>query len=181
MNKQTRLTPTSRWRERLVRLANDTKWGEHLAYWVGKAAGGLQLRMEKLSPAGEIPWTPLRRPIAHATVAVITTGGVHLCIDEQFDLKTDASFRTIPRSASSADLCITHEHYDRRDALRDLNLIFPLERLLELEAAGIVGRVADVHYGFGFVHDPRDLLVSGRQVGKLLALAGVDIVILVPA
>ena len=181
MNKQTRLTPTSRWRERLVRLANDTKWGEHLAYWVGKAAGGLQLRMEKLSPAGEIPWTPWRRPIAHATVAVITTGGVHLCIDEQFDLKTDASFRTIPRSASSADLCITHEHYDRRDALRDLNLIFPLERLLELEAAGIVGRVADVHYGFGFVHDPRDLLVSGRQVGKLLALAGVDIVILVPA
>ena len=181
MNKQTRLTPISRWRERLVRLANDTKWGEHLAYWVGKVAGGLQLRLEKLSPVDEDPWTPLKRLIAQATVAVITTGGVHLCIDEPFDLQTDASFRAIPRSASSADLCITHEHYDRRDALRDLNLIFPLERLLELEAAGIVGRVADVHYGFGFVHDPRDLLVSGRQVGKLLALAGVDIVILVPA
>jgi D-proline reductase (dithiol) PrdB len=181
MNKQTRLTPISRWRERLVRLANDTKWGEHLAYWVGKAAGGLQLRLEKLSPADEDPWTPLRQPIAKATVAVITTGGVHLCIDKPFDLKTDASFRAIPRSASSVDLCITHEHYDRRDALRDLNLIFPLERLLELEAAGIVGRVADVHYGFGFVQDPRDLLVSGHKVGNLLALSGVDLVILVPA
>jgi D-proline reductase (dithiol) PrdB len=165
----------------MVRLANDTEWGEHFAYWVGKAAGGLQLRLEKLRSAGEIPWTPLRRPIAQATVAVITTGGVHLCIDKPFNLKTDASFRAIPRSASSADLCITHEHYDRRDALRDLNLIFPLERLLEMEAADIVGRVADVHYGFGFVHDPRDLLVPGRQVGKLLAQAGVDFVILVPA
>jgi hypothetical protein len=65
--------------------------------------------------------------------------------------------------------------------LRDLNLIFPLERLLELETAGIVGRVADVNYGFGFVQNPRDLLVSGRQVGKLLAQVGVDLVILVPA
>ena len=39
-----------------------------------------------------------------------------LYIDEPFDLKTDASFRAIPRSASNADLCITHEHYDHRDA-----------------------------------------------------------------
>ncbi len=181
MNEQERLTPISRWRELLVRLANDTEWGENLAYWVGKAAGGLQLRLEKLRPAGEIPWTPLRRPIEQATVAVITTGGVHLCSDEPFDLKTDASFRAIPRSTISADLCITHEHYDRRDAVRDLNLIFPLERLLELEAAGIVGRVADVHYGFGFVDDPRDLLVPGHRVGELLAQAGADLVILVPA
>lgn len=181
MNEQERMTPTSRWRERLVRLANDTEWGEHLAYWFGKAAGGLQLRLEKLRPAGEIPWTPLRRPIAQSTVACVTTGGVHLCSDKPFDLRTDASFRAIPRSASSADLCITHEHYDRRDALSDLNLIFPLERLLELEAAGIIGRVADVNYGFGFVHDPRDLIAPGRQVGKLLAQAGVDFAILVPA
>jgi len=71
--------------------------------------------------------------------------------------------------------------YDHRYASRDLNLIFPLERLLELEAAGVIGRVADVHYGFGFVQDPRDLLPLGRQVGKLLAQVGVDLVILVPA
>jgi D-proline reductase (dithiol) PrdB len=155
--------------------------GKHLAYWVGKAAGGLQLRLERLRPAGEIPWTPLRRPIAQATVAVITTGGVHLCSEEPFNLKTDATFRAIPRNSSSADLCITHEHYDRRDALRDLNLIFPLERLLELEAEGIISRVADVNYGFGFVQDPHDLLAPGHQVGTLLAQGEVDLVILVPA
>ena len=181
MNEQTRLTPMSRWRERLVRLTNDTQWGKHFAYWLGKTTGSLQLRLEKLRPAGEIPWTPLRRPIAQATVAVIATGGVHLCSDAPFDLKKEASFRAIPRNASSADLCITHETYDRRDASRDLNLIFPLERLLELEAAGVIGRAADVHYGFGLVQDPRDLLALGRQVGKLLAQAGVDLAILVPA
>jgi len=56
MNEHKRLTPTSRWRERLLRLANDTRWGEHLAYWVGKVAGGLQLRLEKLRPSNAIPW-----------------------------------------------------------------------------------------------------------------------------
>lgn len=181
MNEQTRLTPMGRWRERLVRLTNDKQWGKRFAYWVGKTTGSLQLRLKQLRPADEIPWTPLRRPIAQATVAVIATGGVHLCRDEPFDLKAAPSFRAIPRTASRADLCITHATYDRRDASRDLNLVFPVERLLELEAAGVIGRVADIHYGFGFVQDPRDLLPLGRQVGKLLAQAGVDLAVLVPA
>lgn len=181
MNDETRLTPISRRRERAVRLANDTEWGKRLAYWLGKVLGGWQLRLEKLRPSAEIPWTPLKRPLAQATVAVITTGGVHLCADKPFDLKTDATFRAIPRSARNEDLCITHEHYDRRDALRDLNLVLPLERLCELEAAGIIGRVADVNYGFGFVQDPRDLLAPGRKLGELLARAHVDLAILVPA
>jgi D-proline reductase (dithiol) PrdB len=181
MNERTHLTPMSRCHERLVRLTNDTPWGKRAYYWFGKTIGGLQLRFEKLRPAGEIPLTPLRRPIAQTTVALIATGGVHLCRDAPFDLKVAASFRAIQRDASSTELCITHGAYDSRDALRDLNLVFPLERLLELEMAGVIGRVADVHYGFGFVQDPRDLLALGRQLGKLLAQAGVDLAVLVPA
>jgi hypothetical protein len=56
-----------------------------------------------------------------------------------------------------------------------------LERLLELETEGVIGRVADVHYGFGFTHDPLDLLAPGHNVGSLLAQAGVHLVVLVPA
>src|SRR5205823_13649111 len=85
-------------------------------------------------------------PVAQATIAIVSTAGVHLCSDKPFDLETDASFRIIPRTASSTQVCLTHEHYDRRDALRDLNLVFPLERLIELEAEGTIGRVANVHY-----------------------------------
>jgi D-proline reductase (dithiol) PrdB len=180
MNKHIRVTPTSRVREYLVRLANDTEWGERLGRWIGKVAGGIQLRLQVKS-SDEIPWTPLKRPLAEATVAIVTTGGVHCCADTPFNLASDASFRAIPRTATSAELCITHEHYDRRDAARDLNLIFPLERLLELEVEGVVGRVADVHYGFGFVRDPHDLLAPGHKVGTLLEEAHVDLVVLVPA
>ena len=169
MNNHTRVTSVNRLREYLVRLANDKGWGQHLAYWIGKAAGGLQFRW-MIRSTDTIPWTPLKRPLAEATVAIVATGGVHCCADTPFDLASDASFRAIPRTAPSADLCITHEHYDRRDAARDLNLIFPLERLLELETEGIIGRVADVHYSFGFTRNPQDLLPPGHKVGTLLGL-----------
>ncbi len=175
-----RVTPTNRVREFGVRLANDTEWGKNLAYWIGKVLGGLQLRLIMKSPQ-DIPWTPLKRPLSQATVALVTTGGVHCCSDKPFDITSDASFRTIPRTATSDELCITHEHYDRRDASRDLNLIFPLERLLELEAEGVVGHVADIHYAFGFTHNPLELLPYGHKVGTLLAQEQVDLVVLVPA
>lgn len=181
MNEHNRLTPISRRRDFAVRLVNDTAWGERFGRWLGKVLGGLQLRFEKIQPSNDIPWVPLKRPLREATVAIVSTAGLHLCSDTPFDLKTDATFRLIPRTADNAEFCITHEHYDRRDALRDPNLIFPLERLLELEAEGVIGHVADVNYGFGFTKDPLDLIVPGRKVGLLLAQADVDLVVLVPA
>lgn len=181
MKNDPRITPASnRWREWAVRKVNDTAWARNFGYWMGKAPGLLQLHWRVRKPR-DIPWTPLKRPLAQATVALLTTGGVHLCTDTPFILKSDASYRLIPRAAVSADLCITHEHYDRRDAARDLNLIFPLERLLELEAQGIVGHVAETHYGFGFVDNPHDLLSPGHEVGRKLVQARVDLALLVPA
>ncbi len=182
MNKERdpRITPASPFREWAMRISHDKTWGERLARWIGKSPGRVQLRW-RVGKLKDIPWTPLKKPLAEATVALVSTGGVHLCADRPFVLKSDATFRTIPRTATSADLCITHEHYDRRDAARDLNLIFPLQRLLELEAEGIVGRVAETHYGFGFVDNPHDLLAPGHKVGTLLAQAHVELVLLVPA
>jgi len=182
VNKNVRITlSTNRLREFLVRWANDNELGERIARWTGHVPGILQLRLLRMIPSDEIPWTPLKRPLAEASVAIVTTSGVHCCSDKPFNTHGDASFRAIPRTVTSEDLCITHERYDRRDVMRDLNLVFPLERLLELETEGIVGHVAEVHYTFGFTHDPRELLSAGHKVGTLFAREHVDLVIFVPA
>ena len=180
-NKDTRLTPIKWRRERFLPLTTDTIWGQRFAYWLGKTLGGLEFRLKRVPTSQDIPWVPLRRPLAEATVALVTTGGVHPCSEKPFNLRSDASFRVIPRTTLPNELCITHEHYDRRDAAADLNLVFPLERLLALEARGIIGQVAHDHYGFGFVEKPRELLAPGHQVGVMLAQAHVDLAILVPA
>jgi D-proline reductase (dithiol) PrdB len=164
---------------------------EHFARWLsaserGQAVGRrlsktIALPQLKRLSTGAIPWTPLRRPIAEATVAIVTTSGVHLRRDTPFTLSGDASFRIIPRDATAADLAISHQAYDRTDALRDINLVFPLERLRELAAEGIIGRVADEHFGFGLNGSAKELLAPGRAVGRRLAGAHVDLALLVPA
>jgi D-proline reductase (dithiol) PrdB len=175
-----RSTPIGAIAERALRLTNDTARGQALAHWLGKTLGGVQLRLLRRS-FSDIPWTPLRRPIAESTVALVSTGGVHLRIDPPFDLNGDGSFRVIPRAATAGDLQISHRAYDRRDALQDINLVFPLPRLRELEADGVIGRLAEEHYGFGLAPKPGEVMASGREVGRRLRAAGVDLALLVPA
>ncbi|MBF0292595.1 MAG: hypothetical protein HQK86_10620, partial [Nitrospinae bacterium] len=97
------------------------------------------------------PWTPVVKPLSEMTVALITTAGVHLKTDRPFDMNNksgDGSFRVINSSVAPDNLTITHDYYDHSDADRDVNIVFPLERLRELAAEGVIGAVAKRHYGF---------------------------------
>src|SRR5207244_11884437 len=60
------------------------------------------------------PWTPLRRPVASATVALVATGGVHLRTDPPFNPHGDGGFRAIPRTAEPGDLQITQDRKSTR-------------------------------------------------------------------
>src|SRR5207249_2366842 len=66
-----------------------------------------------------------------------------------FDMENprgDASFREIPGDVAASQLMITHDYYDHAAADRDVNTVFPLERLRELAPLGV--RVAPRHFGF---------------------------------
>ncbi|MBI3637717.1 MAG: hypothetical protein HY216_16110 [Candidatus Rokubacteria bacterium] len=98
-----------------------------------------------------VPWTAVTRPLAGSRATLITTGGVHLAADAPFDMSDpdgDASFRVIPAPAAMADLRITHDYYDHRDADRDPNIVFPLERFRELVAQRVLGGLTAAHFGF---------------------------------
>ncbi len=171
-------TPINPFSERILRWISGSGRGQAFGRLLSRVIALPQLR--RLSESS-IPWTPLSRPISEATIAIVTTSGVHLRQDKPFHLNSDSSFRVIPRETKAADLMITHQAYDRTDALRDINLIFPLERLRELEAEGVIGRVADEHFGFGFSRSAKALIAPGREVACRLAHAHVDLVLLVPA
>ncbi len=135
-----------------------------------------------------IPWTPVTKPLAEATLAVVTTGGVHLRTQAPFDMVDpggDPSFREVPMNAAPTDLIITHDYYDHADAERDLNLVFPAGRLREAVAAGVVGRLHGVGYSFmGHIdgaHVETLRRRSAPEVARRLAGAHVDYALLVPA
>jgi D-proline reductase (dithiol) PrdB len=174
------LTPVNDIVEHATRSLTGEGRGQSVGQWLGRTFGTRDLRRLGRS-ASEIPWTPMRRPLSSAPVALINTAGVHRRADHPFDLYSDASFRVIPGGATPDDLQITHRGYDRRDAAQDINLVFPLPRLRELAAEGVIGRVAAEHYGFGLTIHGEELLAPGREVGARLAAAGVDLALLVPA
>src|SRR5262249_503308 len=152
--------------------------GTAFGRWIGRVIALPQLR--RLAD-GEGPWAPLRKPLARDTVALISTGGVHLRSDRPFNLNGDPTFRVIPKGVMSGDLTISHQAYDRTDALRDINLVFPIERLRELEAERVIGRLAEDHYGFGLMGSAERLMPSIKEVAWRISESGVDLALLVPA
>ncbi len=133
----------------------------------------------------DVPWTPLVKPLAACRVALVTTGGVHLDTDPPFDLASrdgDPTFRRIPAGVEPRRLRISHGHYDTRDAERDVNVLFPIERLRELAAEGRIGGVAPTHYSFGWIQAVDPLVrETAPVVARELIAAGVDAVVLTPA
>ncbi|MGH7569463.1 MAG: glycine/sarcosine/betaine reductase selenoprotein B family protein [Gemmatimonadales bacterium] len=147
----------------------------------------LAARKWKSDDSGEVPWSPAQVRLPEASVALVTSAGVHLNGDSPFDMANpegDATFRVIPGDAALRDLTITHDYYDHRAADRDLNCVFPLERLHELARAGRIGRVAPRHIGtMGHIlgaEERRLVAETAPAIARLLVQDEVDYVLATP-
>jgi D-proline reductase (dithiol) PrdB len=134
-----------------------------------------------------IPWTPFEKSLAECRVALVTTAGVHLKSQTPFDMDNesgDATFREIPGDIDTNDLMVTHKYYDHNSADKDINVVFPIDRLREMVTKGEVGAVAPRHYGFmGHIIDDkvRELIeLTAPVVAENLLGDGVDAVLLTP-
>lgn len=131
---------------------------------------------------GAPPWTPLRKPISSCRLALISSGGIMYRDQPRFH-REDASYRRIPKDAQRADLYIWHFGYPTADAEADPNCVFPLERLRELEAQGVIGELSDPAFAFmGGIYSARKVReeLAPRILAELRA-ARVDAFLLVPA
>lgn len=98
-----------------------------------------------------VPFTPLDKELSKLTVALVTAAGVHRKDQEPFNIADelgDLSFRQIGGDAATSDLMVTHHHYDHSDADQDINVVFPLDILRELQTEGFIGSVAREHVGY---------------------------------
>ena len=134
-----------------------------------------------------IPWTPVTKPLAECKAAIVTTAGVHHPGQPPFNMldpSGDPTFRAINVLRPIQELKITHDHYDHSDADKDINIVFPIQRLWDLEREGVVGQVARTHYGFmGHIlgeHIQTLMSQTAPEVARRLTRDGVDIVLLTP-
>ena len=129
------------------------------------------------------PFVRPEKPLSESRLALVTTGGVHMPDQARFDIDDpagDCSYREIPTGTEK--LTWTHAYY-RPDEGSDLDAIFPLWTLRELEEERIVGELNQRHFSFmGAIHDPGPLIEqSAPEVAEKLADDGVDAVLLTPS
>jgi len=157
------------------------KWQERWTDWMKPGGHGAlaDVRNENLA------WTPLDKPLSESSVTLVTTGGIHLKTQTPFDVMKedgDWSLREIPSDTPPDALTITHTHYNHLDADKDVNVMFPIERLHELADEGVVGGVAGTFYGLmGWVPNPQSTVRD--TIPAIVAQAktdGVDIALLTP-
>jgi D-proline reductase (dithiol) PrdB len=127
-----------------------------------------------------IPYTPRTRELSQTVFALVSTAGVHLRTQQPFDLASDNTWREIPGDVRAADLMVTHGHYVHRHADQDINCVFPIDRLRELAAAGVIGGIGDRHLGFmGYTQRLRDLYErAAPEMAQLVERSRADAVLL---
>ena len=133
-----------------------------------------------------VPLARPERPLSESRVAFISSAGVQPRGTLPFDVVHpvgDYSFRRVPSSSRPKDLEIHQIKYPTDGAERDLNVIFPIERLQELAAEGVIGGLTENFHTFiGYNMDPERL---ERTLAEDLAAAveseEPDIVLLAPA
>ncbi len=86
--------------------------------------------------------TVLRKPIAESTIGVLTSCGAQLTDDKPMAETNDLSYRLLHRDIAISELKVSHMTPSRKWALEDLNVAYPLDRLIELEGEGVFRRLA---------------------------------------
>jgi len=139
-------------------------------------------KVPALPKIGLEPWVA-GGPLPTRRVALVTTAGLHLRSDRAFALESHNEYRVIPGDVDGADLVMSQfsVNFDRSGFQRDVNVVFPIDRLRELARDGVVGSVADFHYSFMGAgssvtrYEPR-----ARELAGLLKKDHVDAVLLTP-
>ena len=121
--------------------------------------------------------------LADATVAIVTTAGLHRPDQPGWTAMGDQSFRVL--EASDRDLRLGHwsPNFDRLGISADLNVAYPIDRLDDLATEGVIGRVGPRHISFMGAQDETMTTIrldSGPAAAKLLTESGVDVVLLTP-
>jgi D-proline reductase (dithiol) PrdB len=132
------------------------------------------------------PLTPLAKPLSECRVAMLTSGGVSRKDTPPFhpQARNDLRLDAVDRDTAADFFVISDDYYNHSDADRDINCIFPIERLRELAAERVIADVAPHHYsGFMGRTYTRSAVINDTApaLARRLRDESVDAFVLVPA
>jgi D-proline reductase (dithiol) PrdB len=120
-------------------------------------------------------------PLSERRVAIISSAALIHRGDKPFHYGS-GEYRAVPGSWSNNDILTSHVsiNFDRAGFQRDLNVVYPIDRLRDLAAEGTIGSVADTHYTVMGSTDPAAMVQSADGLAAALLADRVNAVVLVP-
>ena len=120
-------------------------------------------------------------PLTEAKVAIVTSASLHHPDDEDFS-PMDTGYRILRSEARDYVRGHWSPNFDATGFALDINTVFPIDRLDELAAQGVIGSVAEEHLAYaGNQFDLSAIrLDSGPSGAKFLKEQDVDVVLLPP-
>ena len=132
-------------------------------------------------PTPEDPAFVIPKRLIEAKVAIVTSASLHHEDDDDF-APSDTGYRVLEKDRR--DIVVGHwsPNFDASGVSADLNVVFPIDRLQELENQGVIGSVSDVHIAVaGNQFDLSGIrLDGGPAAASLLNKHEVDVVLLTP-
>jgi D-proline reductase (dithiol) PrdB len=120
-------------------------------------------------------------PLAKRRVAILSSAALIRRGDKPFPFGS-GECRFIAADTPPGDLLISHVsiNFDRNGWQRDINVVFPIDRLREMAANGEIAGVADTHYTVMGSTDPAAMEDAVDQIAGQLKQERIDAVLLTP-
>jgi len=133
-----------------------------------------------VAAAATQPFVP-PRPLASHRVAMVTSAALIRRGDAPFPAGS-GGFRVLPTSLPAGEVLMSHVsiNYDRSGWQHDINTIYPIDRLRELAADGVIASIADAHYSVMGATDPRAMAETAAAMAQAMHAEGVTAVLLSP-
>ena len=133
-----------------------------------------------------VPLARLSKPLSQTRLTFVSSAGIQPRGTLPFDVVHpvgDFSFHRVPSTSKVSDLEIHQIKYPTTGALKDLNVIFPIERLQELSAEHVIGELTPNFFSFiGYQMDPsRFERTLAEEIANAVVADGAEAALLCPA
>jgi D-proline reductase (dithiol) PrdB len=119
--------------------------------------------------------------LSERRVAIVTSAALIHRGDKPFPFGS-GEYRAVSGAWDNADILMSHVsiNFDRAGFQRDINVVYPIDRLRDLAAEGVIGSVADTHYTVMGSTDPASMVESADGIAAALLADRCNAVVLTP-
>jgi D-proline reductase (dithiol) PrdB len=120
-------------------------------------------------------------PLSQRRVAIVSSAALIRRGEKPFPFGS-GEYRAVPGDWNNNDILVSHVsiNFDRAGFQRDINVVYPIDRLRELAADGVIGSVASTHFTIMGSTDPASMVESADGIAAALLADRCDAVVLAP-